>query len=92
MPMYMIERQFAEQIDMTPELAAGLKEVNDSANVRWVKSFLSADRRKTFCMYEAASPDALREAAEKAGIPADSILEIGSEMFPTGETKPIENG
>lgn len=68
---------------------AGLKEINDSENVRWLKSFLSVDKRKTFCLYEAASPEALQKAAEKAGIPADSIMEVGGALMPTGDINPL---
>lgn len=43
---------------------------------KWVFSFLTADRRRTFCLYEAPSPDALRAAARRAHIPADVIVEV----------------
>jgi hypothetical protein len=40
-------------------------------------SFLSADRKKTYCLYEAPNAEAIREAARRAGIPADAIIEVG---------------
>jgi hypothetical protein len=76
MPLYVIERNFAEQLNDEELDDAGIKVVNDDAGVRWVYSFLSADRKKTYCLYEAPSPEAIREAAAKLGIPADVIVEV----------------
>ncbi len=81
MPLYVIERHFAEQLEMTREDAAGLKLINDDLGVSWLFSFLSADKKKTYCLYEASSAQALREAAGRAGIPADVITEV-SELRP----------
>ena len=53
LPLFMIERRFAERLDPTPELAKPLNEVNADSGVRWLYSFLSADHRKTYCIYEA---------------------------------------
>jgi hypothetical protein len=44
--------------------------------VKWVFSFLSADKRKTYCLYEAETAEAIREAARRANLPADSIIEV----------------
>ena len=44
-------------------------------------SFLSADKRKTYCLYEAANEEAIREAARRNGIPADVIIPV-SELYP----------
>ena len=89
MAIFMIERNFAEKLEATPEIAAGLKQINDAANVRWLISFLSTDKKKTFCLYEAESSEAIKEAAENAGIPADSVMEVDEEVMPTGMMQPI---
>lgn len=89
MPLFMIERKYAEKLDPTPELARSLGEINDEAGVRWLYSFLSADHRKTYCIYEAADPAALREAARLAGIPADGIVELEVRIEPSGQLTPI---
>lgn len=81
MPLYVIERHFAEQLIVTPEDAAAVKLINDDIGVHWLFSFLSADKKKTFCLYEAANPEAIREAARRANIPADVITEV-SELRP----------
>jgi hypothetical protein len=76
MPMYVIERSFAEQLDMSSDEVNLLEEINADEGVSWVFSFLSADRYRTYCLYEAPSPDAIMAAAERAGIPADAITEV----------------
>lgn len=86
MPVFMIERNFAEQLSVTPEGAAAINEINDEESVRWLISFLSLDKKKTFCLYEAPSAEAIREAARRAGIPADAIVEVGEEIVPSGRT------
>jgi len=81
MPLFLIERQFAEQLKFGPAEAAMVKQINDSSGVNWLFSFLSADRKKTYCLYEAPSAEAIREAARLAGLPADVVVEV-SELRP----------
>jgi len=81
MPLFVIERHFAEQIEMTRERASEIKLINDDVGVQWLFSFLSADRKKSYCLYEAPSADAIREAARRANVPADVIEEV-SEVRP----------
>jgi hypothetical protein len=81
MPLFVIERQFAEQLNLTREDAAAVKLVNDDVGVQWLFSFLSADKKKTYCLYEAPSAEAIREAARRANIPADVVVEV-SEIRP----------
>jgi hypothetical protein len=76
-PLYLIERHFAERLqDQTPDSVRMVDDVNADEGVRWVVSFLTADRLKSFCLYEATSPDAIWAAAERAGLPADVIVEV----------------
>ena len=76
MPMYVIERNFVEQLDPAALDQAGIKLVNDDVGIRWIYSFLSADKKKTYCLYEAPNPEAIREAAARLGIPADVIVPV----------------
>jgi Nickel responsive protein SCO4226-like len=77
MPLYVIERSFAEQLDLADDDIELIEEINGEEGVRWLFSFLSADRRRTYCLYEAPSPEAIREAARRAEIPADAVIEVG---------------
>ena len=56
MPYYMIERTFAEQLELSGDDIALIDDINADEGVRWLFSFLSADRRRTYCLYEAPSP------------------------------------
>ena len=76
MPLYMIERRYADQLEMSADGVRALEEINADEGVRWLFSFLSADRRRTYCLYEAPSPDAILAAAQKANVPADAIVEV----------------
>jgi Nickel responsive protein SCO4226-like len=76
MPMYVIERAFAEQLDLTSDDVRLIEEVNADEGVRWLFSFLSADRRRSYCLYEAPSPDMIVAAAKRVGIPADVVVEV----------------
>jgi Protein of unknown function (DUF4242) len=77
MPLYMIERSFADQLDLTSDDVALIDDINAGEGVRWLFSFLSADRRRTYCLYEAPSPEAIMTAARRNHIPADEIVEVG---------------
>jgi Nickel responsive protein SCO4226-like len=84
-PLFLIERNFAELVQTDPETNALVKEVNDEMGIQWLFSFLSADKRKTYCLYEAPDPEAIRAAARRLGVPADTIVEIGGEVGPLAE-------
>ena len=77
MPLYVIERNYAERMEPDAEGVRALEEINADEGVRWVFSFLTPDGMKSYCLYEAASPDAILAAAERAGLPADVITEVG---------------
>jgi hypothetical protein len=76
MALFVIERNFAEQLDADGLDRAGIKLVNDDVGIRWVYSFLSADKKKTYCLYEAPNREAIIEAAARLGIPADVIVAV----------------
>jgi hypothetical protein len=76
MALYVIERTFAEQLELTDNDVKLIEEVNADEGVRWLFSFLSADRRRTYCLYEAPSAEAILSAASRANIPADAIVEV----------------
>jgi len=80
-PRFLIERNFAEAIEVTKEGADQVRQINDEEGVRWLFSFLSPDKRKTYCLYEAPNAEAIRVAARRANIPADVVIEV-SELRP----------
>ena len=77
MPRFLIERNFAEQLVITKDDAEQVRKINDDEGVKWLFSFLSPDKRKTYCLYEAPSAEAIRALAwlpDPRGLPA--ILEV----------------
>jgi hypothetical protein len=76
MPLYLIERNFAEQLELNVDGVSAISKINGEEGVNWLFSFLSADKRKSYCLYEATNPDAIREAARRANVPADMIIEV----------------
>jgi Protein of unknown function (DUF4242) len=76
MPMYIIERNFAEQLDLGDDAVVAVSKINGEVGVNWLFTFLSADKRKSYCLYEAKDPEAIREAARRANVPADVIIEV----------------
>lgn len=89
MAIFMIERDFAKKLEPCAKGAARVNSINKSIDVRWLYSFLSADMKKTFCLYEAESKEEILEAAEKAGIPADVIVEVSQQVMSNGLPMPI---
>ena len=84
MPRFLIERNFAEALEVTKDDVDQVRQINDEEGVKWLFSFLSPDKRKTYCLYEAANADAIRVAARRANIPADVVIEVSEvrpEMF-----------
>jgi hypothetical protein len=84
LPRFLIERNFAEALEVTKEGAEQVRQINDEEGVKWLFSFLSPDKRKTYCLYEAPNAEAIRVAARRANIPADVVIEVSEvrpEMF-----------
>lgn len=81
MPRYMIERTFTEGLAIPADaggaqLCLDVIERNSDQGVSWVHSYVSEDKTKTFCVYDAASPEAIRKAAERNGLPVDHITQV----------------
>lgn len=87
MPLFLIERHFADQLEVSPELATGIIRINEDIGVNWLFSFLSADKKKTYCLYEAQSVEAIREAARRNGLPADVVIEVSELRPPVAQTR-----
>ena len=81
MPRFMVERSFKDGLHI-PSNSAGatacLAVVGKNANegVTWVHSYVTADKKKTYCIYDGPNEAAIRAAAEKNGLPVDSIAPV----------------
>ncbi len=76
MPLFLVERNFAAELEVSAEDVRAVTEINSELGAHWLFSFLSADKKKTYCLYEASSAEAIREAARRAGLPTDVIVEV----------------
>jgi hypothetical protein len=57
-------------------MIAGVISNNSTEQVTWVRSFVSGDKTKTFCIYDGPTPESSRRAATSNGLPVDSISEV----------------
>jgi hypothetical protein len=89
---FLIERRFAEDLEASAEVNDRINRINEEEGVRWLYSFLSADKRKTYCLYEAPEADAIRRAASRAGLPADAVIELAGRVFPDGSFAELPAG
>ncbi len=81
MPRFMVERSFMDglHIPVTDEGKAVVSNVvgnNATVGVTWIHSYVSDDKTKTYCIYDGPSADAIRQAAERNGLPVDRVTEV----------------
>jgi hypothetical protein len=81
MPRYLIERNFPDGLNIPvtkegEEICLNVVNNNTDDNVTWVHSYVSEDKSKTFCIYDAPTPEAIRKVANKNKLPVDKITEV----------------
>ena len=81
MPRYMVERTFPEGLHIPinadgAKACLGVVDRNAEGGVTWVHSYVSKDKSQTFCVYDSPTPEAVRTAAEKNGLPVGQITEV----------------
>lgn len=81
MPRYMVERTFADGLHIPVSnggaaACGAIVERNANESVTWVHSYVSDDKRSTFCVYDAPTPEAVRKAAAVNDLPVDHITEV----------------
>jgi hypothetical protein len=81
MPRYLVERSFTDGLHI-PMDAIGAKtcvevvSTNLDYGVTWVHSYVTPDKTKTYCIYDAPSPEAVRQSAMANNLPVDRISEV----------------
>jgi hypothetical protein len=81
MHRYVVERTFPNGLNIPinnagKDICTGVVSTNAEDQVTWVQSYVSEDKRKTFCIYDAPSADAIRKAAKQNKLPVDKITEV----------------
>jgi hypothetical protein len=81
MPRYMVERSFPEGLGLNAnekgaEVCSAVVASNLQGGVTWIHSYVTPDRKKTYCIYDGPTPEAIREVARKNSLPVDRITEV----------------
>jgi Protein of unknown function (DUF4242) len=76
MPRYVVERTFPETLELGAAECVQVIERNADEGVTWIQSFVTEDRSKTFCVYDAPSPEAIRKTAMRNNLPVDRITQV----------------
>jgi hypothetical protein len=81
MPRYVVERTFPEGLNIPVDaqgaaICLSVVDRNADDGVTWVHSYVSDDKRKTFCIYDAPSPEAIRKTADRNSLPLDQITQV----------------
>jgi hypothetical protein len=81
MPRYLVERMLPGGLHVSggsdgAQVCLDIVERNAEEGVTWVHSYVSDDRRKTFCVYDAPSPEAIRRTGARNGLPVDQITQV----------------
>ena len=81
MPRYVIERTFPSgvqipQTEVGSRFCRGVVANNAKEGVTWLHSYVTSDGSKTFCVYDAPSPEAIRRTAIRNELPVDRITEV----------------
>ncbi len=81
MSRYMVERTFPQGLNIPinedgVNVVKGVVDTNSAHEVTWVHSYVSADKHKTYCIYDAPNPEAIRQVASANELPVDSIVEV----------------
>jgi hypothetical protein len=77
----MVQRTFPEGLRIPvanggAELCRVVVDRNAEEGVTWISSFVSDDKTRTFCIYDAPTPEAIRKTAARNELPVDEITRV----------------
>jgi hypothetical protein len=81
MPRYVVQRTFPDGLGIdvangSADVCRGVIERNADGGVTWMHSYVSVDRRRTYCVYDAPTPEAIRRTAARNELPVDQITQV----------------
>ena len=81
MARYLVERSFPNGLVLSASgegvtLCRGVVAINARDQVTWIHSYVAQDKSKTFCIYDAPNPEAIRRVEARNGLPVDRITEV----------------
>jgi hypothetical protein len=96
MQLYAIRRPSGWQTPEQLQVAAGRsKQVGDeemSDDIRWIRSYVVREQDGTLgtiCIYQASSPEKIREHALRADIPATEVFEVADTVIVRPDPVPV---
>jgi hypothetical protein len=81
MARFIVERTFPDglHVPMTPEGAAeclGIVDRIAEVGVTWITSYVTCDRKKTFCVYDGPDEESIHRAAHRSELPIDKVTRV----------------
>ncbi len=81
MKRFLVERSFPNGLNIPineegSKMCLSVVSKNAEDNVTWIHSYVTKDKKKTFCIYDAPSEEAIRKSAKINGLPVDNIVEV----------------
>ena len=81
--LYVVRRRngwaSAKELEIAAARSADVGDNEMSEDIRWIRSYVVVEpdgQLGTVCIYQASSPEKVREHAARAGLPADEIAEV----------------
>jgi hypothetical protein len=77
----MVERTFPDRLSIPVDddgvkAVTGVVQTNSTEGVTWIHSYVTADKHRTYCIYDGPSPEAIRRVAAANGLPVDNVVEV----------------
>jgi sporulation protein YlmC with PRC-barrel domain len=73
-----------EELQVAGKRSGEVGDEEMSDDIRWIRSYALAEDDGTVgtvCIYQASSPDAIREHASRAGLPADEVIAVADTIL-----------
>jgi hypothetical protein len=81
MTRYLVQRTFPDGLHIPTDgggasTCLNVVDGNAGHGVTWVHSYVSTDKKTTFCIYDGPDEQSIRDAAGTTGLPVDSVTEV----------------
>ncbi len=80
-----------EELQAAAAKSADVGDNEMSDDIRWIRSYVLAESDGglgTVCIYQASSPEKVREHATRAGLPADEVVEVADTVIVRSDPEP----